>query len=110
MPYKFETDKLKIPHEKDRRVKLTQEQREEIKELYGKISQRKLAKLYGVSRRLIIFIGRPETLERNLQLRQLRGGSMNYYKKEKNTKAIKKTRTYKYSLYTKGKLKQNEKK
>ena len=33
MPYKSE--KIKLPKELDRRVKLTDEQREEIKDLYG---------------------------------------------------------------------------
>ena len=35
MPYKCETLKLKIPRSKDRRVKLTVEERQEIRELYG---------------------------------------------------------------------------
>lgn len=33
MPYKFETNKTKIPQEHDRRVKLTLEDKEEIKEM-----------------------------------------------------------------------------
>ena len=52
MPYKFETDKKKIPRDKDRRVKLSEEDRQEIKELYPFISQRTLAKMFNVSRRL----------------------------------------------------------
>ena len=56
MPYKHK-EKL-IPLEHDRRVKLNDTQRQEIRELYssGSYSQRGLAKLYGVSRRLIVFI------------------------------------------------------
>ena len=56
MPYKSE--KIKLPKEHDRRIKLTDEQREEIREKYatGLYSQRALAREYGVSRRLISFV------------------------------------------------------
>ena len=91
MPYKFQTDKLLIKREDDKRVKLTDEERKEIKKLYGSISQRKLAVMFNVSRRLIIFIGNPKTKERNLELRAEKGGSSFYYDKEKHTKAMKKT-------------------
>ena len=98
MPYKFQTDKLKIPRCKDRRVKLTDQERDEIKRLYGKISQRKLASLYGVSRRLIQFIGDPSKHEQNLKRRSERGGSMIYYNKEKHTTQIREHRQYKNEL------------
>lgn len=104
MPFKFETDKLHIPRSKDKRVKLTLEQRKEIKELYGTISQRKIAKAYGVSRRLIIFIGCPEKLKRNLQQRALSGGSMQYYDKDKQREYTKTHRTDKQKLYLNGEL------
>lgn len=107
MPYKFETTKTKIPEALDKRAKLTKEQREEIKELYGTISQRKLAKMFGVSRRLIIFIGDPEQHKENLKRRSERGGSMAYYDKEKNRKAILKHRRRKKKLYDKGLLIEN---
>ena len=55
MPYKSE--KIKLPRELDRRVKLTDEQREEIRYKYstGFYSQRNLAAEYGVSKRTIQF-------------------------------------------------------
>jgi len=99
MPYKFETDKRKIPREKDNRVKLTEEEREEIKSLYGQISQRKLAKLFGVSRRLVIFIGCPEKLRRAKELYKERRKDGRYYKKERHTKHIKKYRRHKKSIF-----------
>ena len=104
MPYKFETDKLKIKKSDDRRVKLTTEERAEIKQLYGTISQRKLAKMFNVSRRLIIFIGCPEKYARNLECREIRGGSKIYYSKEKHTKSMKKYRQHKKELSDKGQL------
>lgn len=101
MPYKFETKNMKIPKSLDKRIKLTDEERKKIKKLYGKISQRKLAKMFNVSRRLIIFIGDPEKHKRNLELRKLRGGSIIYYNKNKNTKQMKKHRKNKKILYDK---------
>jgi len=104
MPYKFQTDKLKIKEEDDRRCKLTREQRQEIKDKYGTISQRKLAKAYGVSRRLIQFIGDPKKKERDLELRELRGGSKIYYNKETWADTMREHRQYKKKLYDKNKL------
>lgn len=102
MPYKCE--KLHIPKEKDRRRKLTDQEKIEIKGLYGQISQRKLAKAYGVSRRLITFIGDPEKLKANLERREERGGSRIYYVKERYAKVMKKHRRWKQQLYLKGEL------
>ena len=98
MPYKFQTDRVLMPKGKDRRVKLTDEQREEIRGLYGSISQRKLAKMFGVSRRLIIFIGCPEKKARNLECREERGGTMQYYDKDAHTNSMREHRQYKQSV------------
>jgi len=104
MPYKFEYTKKKIPRELDKRVKLSLEDREEIKQQYGTISQRKLAKAWGVSRRLIVFIGDEEQYKSNLRRREENGGSKIYYNKEKNTIAMKKHRRHKQKLFLKGDL------
>ena len=104
MPYKYETQKEKIPRELDKRVKLTPEQRQEIKEQYTYKSQRQLAKEYQVSRRLIQFIGDPEKHQRNLLRREERGGSKKYYNKEKNTNYMKEHRRRKQELKLKGEL------
>lgn len=102
MPYKWE--KLNIRPEDKKSRKLSDLEREQIKELYGKISQRKLAKMFNVSRRLITFIGCPEKHKENLKRRKESGGSMQYYDKEKNLETIKKHRRYKQELYLKGRL------
>ena len=107
MPYKSE--KINLPKKFDRRRKLSDLDKIEIKKAYGKISQRKLAKLYGVSRRLIIFIGCPEKQKENLKRRKETGGSKQYYDKDKHKKAIKKHRRYKQKLYLEGKLGVDEK-
>jgi hypothetical protein len=105
MPYKFETDKLKIPREHNKRIKLTDEERKEIKQLYGKISQRKLAKKFDVSRRLITFIGDTEKAERSKIQRKLNGIlNDHYYKKDRQKAYMKKHRHHKQELSLKGQL------
>jgi hypothetical protein len=80
------------------------EDRERIKELYGSISQRRLAAQFGVSRRLVIFIGCPEKYKKNLLNRELRGGSMHYYSKEKQKDYVKEHRRHKQILCKKNLL------
>ena len=101
---------MKIPKELDRRIKLSDDDKAKIKKLYGKISQRKLAKAFGVSRRLIQFIGDEEKHKRNLLQRKLTGGSSQYYKKDRHKKYMKKHRRYKRGLELKGELKLQKKK
>ncbi len=80
MPYKTEKLKLDSPF-LDKRVKLLPCQREMV--LYWTkqgMSQRNLAKLFKVSRRLITFIQDPKKKEKDLENRAARGGSKIYYK------------------------------
>jgi hypothetical protein len=104
MPYKFETEKKKIPRELNKNVKLSLEQREEIKELYGLISQRQLAKKFNVSRRLIIFIGCPEKYKKNVENFKKRQKTKKYYNKEKQRIYIQRLRQHKKQLNKIGKL------
>lgn len=104
MPYLFETKRLKIPRNKDRRVKLTPVQREEIRENPESLSQRALAAKFGVSRRLVQFIQSPEKHAQNLLCRKERGGSMRYYNSERNRETIQATREYKKQLNQEGLL------
>lgn len=109
MPYKSEKAKVEgTVH--DRRVKLTEQDREAIREEYatGMTSQRKLAAKYKVSRRLITFVLDPKKKERDLELRALRGGSSHYYDKEKHREYIKDYRRNKQDLYLKGEIKLNQ--
>ena len=104
MPYKHITKK--IPKSKDRRVKLTAQDRLEIPDLYasGHFSQRALAKLYEVSRRLIVFVIYPERAEANYKARVDRGGSKQYYDKDKWREQMRNHRQYKQKLYVAGEL------
>lgn len=106
MPYKFQIDKLLVPKEHDKRIKLTQEDKELIRHLHETTdtSQRKLATQFGVSRRLIQFILDPEKHKANLQARDARGGSKQYYNKETHAKTMKAHREHKRALYEEGLL------
>lgn len=102
MPYK--SDRIKIQGTKyDRRIKLTEQDREDIKHLTG-MSIRGIARMYGVDKRLIQFILYPERKQKNLLDRKNRGGSMQYYTKEKQREYIKEHRNYKHSLYKENKI------
>lgn len=65
MPYKVE--KMKLPPELDRRRKISDEQKEEIKHKYstGLYSYNQLAKEYGVSKKLILITVNPESKRKN---------------------------------------------
>lgn len=108
MPYISEKAKL-AGTKHDKRAKLTQAQKAEIKLLYGKVSQRKLATKYNVSRRLIQFVGNPEMHKANLERRKERGGSKQYYDTNYNTEAQKRHRRRKQQLFIQGKIKLPEK-
>lgn len=112
MPYKFESEKLLIPKEHDKRRKLSEEDKTDIKRLYerGEYSQRGLARLYGVSRRLIQFIIDPIKHEENLQRRKERGGSAFYYDKDKQRSYMKTHREHKKQLNNNSLLIENKNK
>ena len=97
MPYKFETDKVKLPEGKDRRVKLTTEDKEIIKALYEivNISTYKLAEQFNVSRRTIQFILDPSKKKANLERLEERVGWKVYYDKEKHNEYMTNHRHYK---------------
>ena len=107
MPYKHEYNNSKIPEKHDKRIKLTKSQKQEIYSIYneyGAYSQRELASMYGVSRRLITFIVNPEAQQANLERYQERGGSKQYYDKDKHTIAMRTHRRHKHELSKKGLL------
>lgn len=90
----------------DRRVKLTEEQRMQIKEIYlaGGTSYQKLADEYGVSKRLVMFIVNPEKEKIAKEQYKQRRKDGRYYNKEEHTRQIKEHRQYKKKLYEEGKI------
>ncbi len=106
MPYISE--KIKLPPQYDRRRKLTEDDKFEIVRLRKEhnLSQRTLARMFGVSRRLIIFIIDPERHERAKAQFKERRKDGRYYDRETNTIAVRNTRQYKHKLYLDGKIKE----
>lgn len=104
MPYKSE--KIKLKGLQDRRKKLTDEQREEIKSLYGTgcFSLNDLAKKFNVSKKTILLIVNKDSEERAKQYRKEHWKDWHRTGEEHN-KAIKNTRKYKHELYKNGELK-----
>lgn len=91
MPYK--STKIKIMNGAyDKRIKLTVAQKNEIISLKGTIQ----------------FLWDPEKLKRNIQRRQERGGTKQYYNKEKHREQMKTHRRYKQQLYLEGKITNDE--
>ena len=107
MPYKSE--KIKLHGLQDRRKKLTDEQKEEIKELYGTglYSLNNLAKRFEVSKKTVLLIVNKESEERAKQYRKEHWKEWQRTGKEHN-EAIKNTRRYKHKLYVEGKLIEDE--
>ena len=104
--YKSET--MRLSPDQDRRIKLNDKQREEIREKYstGMYSQRNLAEEYGVSRRLITFILDPDKQKKNAeQLKKRRADGRYKPNKEKWADIMREHRWYKQALYFKGELK-----
>lgn len=103
----YKSEKIKLSPEQDRRIKLNDKQREEIREKYtiGMYSQRNLAEEYGVSRRLITFILDPDKAKKNAeQLKQRRADGRYKPNKEKWAAIMREHRHYKQELYLKGEL------
>jgi len=104
MPYKH-TEKL-IPTKLKRSAKLTQEDKDEMKRIYklGGTSYRELGALFGVTKSMAIFAVNPDRQKKNYALRVARGGSKQYYDKDKHREAMKEHRYHKQELYLKGEL------
>lgn len=107
MPYKSE--KIKLQGLQDRRKRLTDEQRKDIRELYetGLYSLNNLAKKFEVSKKTILLIVNEESAERAKQYRKEHWRQWQGTKEE-HAEAIKNTRRYKQSLMLKGELKEKD--
>ena len=106
MPYKSE--KIKLKGLQDRRKRLTDKQREEIKELYGTglYSLNDLAKRFNVSKKTILLIVNSDSAEKAKQYRKEHWREWQRTGEEWN-KVIRNHRKYKQELYKDGKLKED---
>lgn len=104
MPYKSET--IKLAPTQDRRRKLTDEQKEEIKRIYksGVCGTRPLAEQFGVSKSTIQIIVNPNRAER---VKQRNKDHWRDYRptKEEWAATMREHRRYKHTLYVNGELK-----
>jgi hypothetical protein len=106
MPYKSE--KIRLNEHQDRRRKLTDAQREEIRQIYAKggIGTGTLAKQYGVSKSTVQVIVNPKIAERHRQ--RMREHWRDYRpSKEEWAATMREHRHYKHDLYVKGELDNN---
>jgi len=95
MPYKIDTCKMKLPRKLDRRIKLTNQQRIEIANLFNQwYTQTRLALIFEVHRKTIRNIVYPEKYQADLKRRIDGKCHKLYYNREKNTQAVKNTRRY----------------
>lgn len=98
MPYKSE--KIKLPQEKDRRRKLTDDQKEQIKSIYaeGSVGTYLLAKQFGVSPTTIQLIVNPESKRK--QDERIKEHWRDYRPtKEERAATMREHRKYKQQLY-----------
>lgn len=105
MPYISE--KIRIDNTMlDRRRKLTEEDKEEIKRIYatGICGTRPLARKFGVSKTTIQIIVNPEIAKRRKQYVKDNWKKYQKYGKE-HAEVIKEHRRYKQNLYLQGKIK-----
>ena len=105
MPFKFDTDKLRITPKFDRRIKIPKSEYPVILKLHKSgCAIRAIARKYSVNKRLIQFILFPERKVKNLQDRIERGGSRQYYDKDKWKIVMQEHRNYRRKLFKEGKL------
>jgi len=103
----FKSEKIIIAKTSfDKRVKLTDDDKKLILKLRTEenLSQRLLARQFNVSRRLIQYVLDPEKLAENIRQRNERGGSKQYYDRDKHREYMKDHRRYKQDLYNKGEI------
>ena len=105
MPRKSEN--MRINNKKfDRRIKLTEQDRENIKSEHRQgNSIHSLAKKYNVSRRTIQFTLFSERKEKARQDYKERRKDGRYYNRDKHKEYMKNHRDYKHELYKDGKIK-----
>lgn len=107
MPYRAE--KMKLPPELDRRRKLSNEQKDEIRHKYntGAYSLNGLAKEYSVSKKTVMLIVNPESKRKNDQ--RIKDHWRDYVpSREQHNAIIREHRAYKAHLYAEGKITEGE--
>lgn len=107
MPYK--SVKIKLKKSQDRRIKLNESQKEDIKKLYatGLYSLNGLAKQYNVSKKTVLLIVNKDSADKAKQYRKEHWKEWQRKGEEWN-KVVREHRRYKQKLYKEGKLKEED--
>lgn len=107
MPYISES--IRLQGLQDRRRKLTDEQKEEIREMYatGNWSLNKLGAAFGVSKKTVLLLVNPDSAEKAKEYRKENWREFQPTK-EQRTKTTREHRRYKQSLYLSGQLVREE--
>lgn len=106
MPYTSEKIKI-VGTCFDRRRKLSEDKKEYIRWLREeeKISYQKLADMFNVSKRMIIFVCNPEKYEKNKeQFKERKKKGLYKYNKEEWSSIMREHRRYKQELHLEGKI------
>ena len=101
----FKSEKIKLPQEYDRRRKLTDEQKDEIKHKYstGLYSLNNLATEYKVSKKTILLIVNPKSKRKNDE--RIKDHWKDYQPTtEERNKIMNEHRQYKQKLHKDGKI------
>lgn len=111
MGYKIEKEHYTIPTKLKRNIKLHEEDKKEIQELYasGNYSYRALAELYEVNKSTIAYIVHPERYEEQLRKSKENKSNRKYYNKERHKAYMQRTREYRKALNEMNLLKKGEK-
>ncbi len=100
MPSKL--DKYRVGRNHDGRVRVTEEIRESIRELKGKMTQRDVAEMFGVSRRTVFWIWNPEAYDEYKAKRKEEKPWRKYYETKKHTEYTRRHRDKKRELLARG--------
>lgn len=89
-------DSLRVPKFKDKRRKLSDEDKEKIKKSYikGVYGCQRIAKEWGISKRMVQFIVDSAKREKAQELYKKRRVDGRYYEKEKHTEAMRRHRKH----------------
>ena len=100
MPFKFETEKKRIPKSKDRRRKLTPKIKKKILELHHSgMSQNKIAKHFEIDRKTVRYTINPEYYEEMLESAKIRRADGRYKPNKDDWAAtMREHRAYKQSI------------
>ena len=100
MPYKSEYTHKQIPISLDRRVKLTDEDKNTIKELYTSklYSNQTIWNMFWIHRSTVYLLCNPDIMEKHKKQYKERRKDGRYYNKEQQRVTVKNTRKYRVTI------------